>query len=219
MKKPISRSVFTYHENIPGQSPENAVKLLLLWKACWSKHGFTPIVLNETHASKHDLYGFFKQRIEKLPTINTAQYEHACYLRWQAMAVVGGGIMTDADVMIYSIPDELTAKRFRDQPVTLLQSHIPSVVLGGKEAYEAVVKQMLDYKVTEKDIEEEKKVPHVSDMYMFYRNGIKYEKKEIVKNFGDEGWETAPLVHYANSSLRNHKSKPRHEVIPALRAI
>jgi hypothetical protein len=216
--KDQERKVYTFYGPISDQSPESDIKLMLLWKRAWEKQGFTPIVLNENHASKHDLWQFFKRRIETLPSVNVPRYEFLCYARWMAMAAMGGGIMTDYDVQIYSVPEELTPRRFSDQ-ITLLQSHIPSVVIGSRTAYEDVVKQMLDYKVTEKDIEEEKKLPHVSDMYMFYRNGIKYEKKEIVKNFGDEGWESAALVHFANSSLRNHQSKPRHEVIPQLRAI
>jgi hypothetical protein len=206
--------VYTYFSHVPNTSLEDAFKLLLLWKRNWSLRGFDPVVLNESHARQHDLYKYFERRIEVLPSINKVSYERSCYLRWAAMAVVGGGIMTDADVMCYSKFKGLT-KPMPDV-VHLLQRHIPSVVLGSRKAYDDAVTQMIDYKVTEKDIEEGTRLPHVSDMYMFYRGGVNYTSDETVFNYGDEGWDKANLVHFANSTLKGIK-EPRHKIIPTLR--
>jgi hypothetical protein len=208
------RNVYTYHTGLPGSNMEHATKLLLLWRRNWEKAGFTPIVLNENHARQHELYAFAERRFQELPTINKSPYEIACWMRWLAMVVAGGGIMTDADVMIYG-----DVKQFKPVPtkITSLQTHIPCCVIGTRSAYNEVVKQMIDYKVTEKDIEESTGQPHVSDMYMFYRGGINYHSMDIVKSHGDEGWEKAPLVHFSNASLSGNR-EPRHTLIPKLRA-
>jgi hypothetical protein len=213
MAKP--KPVYTYHEPLPESNPDHATRLLLLWKANWSSRGYDPIVLNEWHARKHELFEFLDKKVRQLPTINLFAYEYACWMRWLAMATIGGGIMTDADVMIYGDVDEFT-RAGQKTTLTSLQGHVPCCVFGSKAAYESVVKQMIEYTVTEKDIEEGQQVPHVSDMYMFYRGGIKFTSRDIVKNHGDEGWEQAPLVHYANSSMRSRQ--PRHEWIPKLRS-
>jgi hypothetical protein len=206
------RKVFTFHDSLPGSNVEHATRLLLLWRQNWEKAGYTPIVLNEHHARQHPAYEQFNARIKELPTINRGSYETACYLRYLAMAVMGGGLMTDADVMVYS---DIPERKGDPAKLVSLQGHIPCCVYGNRYAYDQVVKQMLEYQVSEKDIEENSRQPHVSDMYMFYRGGIAYTSKHVVKSYGDEGWEQAPLVHFSNASLKGNG--PRFKVIPQLR--
>jgi hypothetical protein len=206
------KPAYTYFDSIPGSNPDQATRLLLLWKRNWAARGFDPIVLNEQHAREHELYPMLERKIQALPSINVPAYERACYLRWLAMVTVGGGIMTDADLFIY---DDVKDFSGSTQKIISLQGHVPCCVFGPKVAYEDVVKQMIEYAVTEKDVEEGMNVPHVSDMYMFYRGGIKFTGRDVVKSYGEEGWEKAPLVHFSNASMKGRQ--PRHEHIPLLR--
>jgi hypothetical protein len=211
-----AKPVYTYFSSLPGSNPDHAARLLLIWRDAWAKQGYEPIVLNETHARKHELASFLENKVRMLPTLNVIEYEMACYMRWAAMAAVGGGIMTDADVIPYGPVEEFN-RQGQKTTLTSLQGHVPCCVFGSKAAYEQVVRQMIEYKVSSKDVEEGEQMPHVSDMYMFYRGGITFTSRDIVKSFGDEGWEQAPLVHFSNASMKG--KQPRHEWIPKLRAI
>lgn len=208
MKKPV----YTYHAQLPGNMPEEHTKLLLLWKRNWESAGYTPIVLNEYIAGDHPQYQAFSEAIDKLPTVNPPEYERACYLRWMAIAVAGGGLMADSDVFIYNdfrpgpVPDRIVS----------FQTHVPALVWGSKSAYENMVQAIMAYQVSPKDLEGFPR-PHVSDMLMLQRGGIPYTSKNVVKLYNEPGWEQAPLVHYSHSSMGPAKLMPRHKFIEGLR--
>lgn len=209
----MSKRVYTYHASLPGHNPEHETKLLLLWKQNWAHAGFEPIVLNEYIASEHELYGKFLEAIQQLPSVNKPGYEMACYLRWMAMLQVGGGFMTDHDLFCYDPKFNFGTKK-PDQ-IALYQAHVPCLAWGTKKAYEKVVTGIMDYKVTEKDIEVNSKLPHVSDMYMFYREGIPFTSHNPVRSYGDDGWEQAPFVHFSSASMQGYS--PRYLHIKELR--
>lgn len=208
------QTIYTYHAPVPGINPEHELKLLLLWKRNWEAAGYDPVVLNEHKVQDHALYGPFSVAIDALPNINPAGYERACFMRWLAMAHVGGGLMADHDVFIYD-----KEFQFGKAPpkIVSFQRHTPCLVYGSQGAFDKVVNEIMAYQVTEKDIEEGTQKPHVSDMYMLYRGGVKFTSKEDVKNFGVERWETAPFVHYSNSACKVYRKTPRHEHIEKMR--
>lgn len=194
---------------MPWANPENATRLLLLWKQNWMHHGFTPIVLNEYHARKHPIYEAFEKRIANLPSINPHGYDRACYLRWLAYSVAGGGLCGDYDCFTYVGPKMFGAPQGK---LIGYQGHIPSLVHGTRKAMESVIKGIMDYQVSDKDLENNR--PHVSDMQIFYHGGVKYTPGELVQNYGTQGWEKSDVVHFANVTVGN---KPKHEIIKQLR--
>lgn len=217
MKQKKITPVYTYSAQVPGMQPENHTKLLLLWRKNWEWAGYEPIVLNEYIAQEHPKYQEFVLRITELPNINPPGYERACYMRWLAMAQVGGGLMTDHDLFIYDRDFQFNVRGARPMVITSYQAHTPCLVNGSHPAYEKAVEEIMAYKVSEKDIEEGTQRPHVSDMYMLYRGGVKFDSKEKVKNFGEEGWAGAPFVHYSSSSCKAGDRMPRHAHIEKLR--
>lgn len=206
--------IHTYFSNVPGNNVENQTKLLLLWKQNWEDHGYETCVLNEYIASQHPLYAPFEQRIRELPTVNPLEYELSCYRRYLAMLQVGGGLMSDWDVFTYDRNSRFFG-RATDKP-TSYQAHVPCLVHGNAKAYESIVTSIMEYKVTEKDLDGRPE-PHVSDMYMFYRGGIPYTSRSEVKSYGEEGWMEAKFVHFSNAATKPAGKHPRHLHIPLLR--
>lgn len=204
--------IYTYHSNLAGNNPEHATKLLLLWKENWKHFGLEPIVLNEYIAREHPLFEAMNQKIGELPTINPPDYERACYLRYLAMSQVEGGLHSDHDLFCYVQPN---FGKPTDKLVSF-QTHIPSLLHGNKNAYEAAIAGIMAYQVSEKDLEGANQ-PHVSDMHMFLRGGIPFTSRNEVRNYLDPGWEKSKFVHFSNGSTKPAGKSPRHLHIKQLR--
>lgn len=215
MKKSQPTPVYTYFDPVPGISIEETTRLILLWKENWEHFGYEPRVLNESFARRHPLYKEFSERIARFPTVNKKEYDRACFLRWLAMSTVKGGLMADYDVFTYKA--DLGLAKIPPPLCIVYQGHVPSLVYARQQGYDRMIEAFMKYEVSIKDVEETIGQPHVSDMYILYRDPqfTPYEKLHIVKNHGEDGWKEAPLVHYANGAMNRHQ--PRHAHIKGLR--
>lgn len=208
------RKVLTYYETLPGKSLVDDYKLMLLWQENWSHFGFEPIVLSEFHAKKHLWFDEMELKAKSLPTVNTPEYERACYIRHLAFAEAGGGLCVDYDVFCY--------KAFPIQPIPdvlqCFQRYIPSVLFGSPIAYNKFARKILDYQVGRIDTEEFLR-PHVSDMHILKNTDgdWKNDSVSLVKNFGDLGWEESPFVHFSSGSMGTAKKLPKWKFIKELR--
>jgi hypothetical protein len=215
------RQVFTYFDPIVGVEPEEQTRLLLLWQDNWKAKGYSPRILSEFIARQHPMFDSFSRRVTEFPTVNPPAYERACYMRYLAMCVVGGGLLCDYDVFTYDAEFDFGTNSATPD---LYQGHVPCLVYGNVLAYESIVLGTMNYKVTEQDFMEGDSRPHVSDMYIFLRKGIEYNEVRNaptkgggfhVKSFGEDGWETAPFIHFSNASMAG--KRPRHQHIRGLR--
>lgn len=92
--------VYTFYERMF----DDESNLVTYWKRSWENAGWEPEVLTLSHAKCDYDYEKFVQATKKLPTINHKLFEEMCYVRWAALRYVGGGLLTDYDVMNYSFP-------------------------------------------------------------------------------------------------------------------
>jgi hypothetical protein len=186
--------------------------IIELWKESWSKHGWNPIVLGARDFLDWVDGPTYDARIYNLPTINNPIYERACYRRWGVMANIGGGIMLDYDVMNYGFtPDDV---RYIPEKCLMLDQNSPCAVVGDQIAFLSACRTFMDYQVKETDLAG--RFPHVSDMTI--SNSVRvspeseiascfvWSKPAMCCEFGDSGWETSPLVHFAHYSVKG-KSK------------
>lgn len=214
--------IHTYYNPVPAVGLESALKLLLLWRENWTDKGFQPVVLNEYYARQHPLFDRFEMKIKRLPTVNPPDYERACYMRWLAMAQVGGGIMADYDLFIYETHQRklpYLPEKERDLPSVphSCQCHIPSLVYGNGKAFLSIVEAIMGYEVSHRDILEERGEPHVSDMLILLNSGVAFDQSNFqVANYNDDaGWIAAPFTHFANVAMGDYK--PRYQHIQKLR--
>jgi hypothetical protein len=202
--------IYTYHEYVP-EIP-NGHKLLDLWKQCWENAGWTPIILNRSHAEQHPNYNEFLCKYQKLPTVNPSRYELACYLRWLAMAVVGGGWMSDSDVIPYCFapytpPEDLTFWSYG-------KSIVPCLVSGNSEHYTCVAKIFAEW---EGQTNLENGRPHASDQNILQTIDKFYNRIPLCVEYGELGWDSFPIVHYPSGTMQNHQPREKH--IPLLRKL
>ena len=109
---------------------------LEVWKATWSAAGWKPVVLTEEHAALHPKYQEYRDYFMSMPTVNSPEYETGCYLRHMAMAVIGGGFMSDTDVINVNVPPSPNCDYLpNDGKLTTHENFVPSIISGDEKAF------------------------------------------------------------------------------------
>ena len=205
--------IYTYHEFVP-EIPHGH-NLVNFWKDCWEKAGWTPVVLDRSHAEQHPQYSEYIELYKRLPSVNPPNYELACYLRWLAMAVVGGGWMSDSDTIPYGFKPNAHPENLDKLVIWSHGGHIcPCLVSGNSEHYTLAAKVFSEWK-GETDFINGK--PHASDQNILGKVDKFYQNIPICSQYGDVGWNNFPVVHYPTDSMRG--KQPREEHIPLLRVM
>jgi hypothetical protein len=225
------RFIFTYHQSLPDMDVVSERILISLWRAAWTKAGLTPVVLSEYWAAKHPIYHEFDLAVSKLPSINPAGYDRACFLRWLAVQVAAREylespldriVLMDYDVWGYS--DFLSDYFWRtvcpaDREIPprdkmfSLHGNCPALVIGTPDQFAEICHSFITYDPGDKT--------HVSDQYCFEEYITKQPKKFKVSMdvvlYGEPGWEKASAVHYSNSVCGPAGKTPKYLHIPTLR--
>lgn len=209
--------VYTFFGNVPAFSHEDSYRLLMLWRERWAAVGFEPIVLNEHIASRHPMWGDYRMRCSLLPSLNPQWYDQLCYWRWLAMAQVGGGIMADYDCIPYNTEEFSSPAGILPHTLVCLQGHVPALVYGSDRAYLEICKGIMKYEVGRRDFGDNLQA-HVSDMTILEKGSLSYQRRNIVKMYGEVGWETASVVHYSTASMTAGGKWPKWKAIPELRS-
>lgn len=195
---------YTYYEEIKqinNCKNRNSTQqsLIELCKKSWEINGWELIVLNQSTAEKNSFFLEYSEIIEKLPTVNPPRYEYSCFMRWLAMAEIGGGLMIDYDVM------NLGAKILEDpknNKITVYQDHVPCVVYGTDEQYLNLCHKFCELK--EECLSEHDNRPHISDMIMLSSKKIDFNKLHTVVDYPNKGL----LVHCSQAHChKNGKTK------------
>lgn len=211
-------TIYTYYDPVHDLDCEHELKLMLLWRARWTAAGFQPYVLSEWHAQQHPKFEEWSKFIDALPSVNPPGYERACWMRWLALAQMKGGMMSDYDVIPYgeNVIELLRIPRTKTG-VHLFQKACPSLVYADTDPLR-FINDVMENKPGLRQINGK---PHYSDMYAFEdlaeRERPWLKLHDIVKSYGEPGWETAPFVHYNNGTMCPAAKTPRYQHIPALR--
>lgn len=212
---------YCYHVRVPGKDSELA--LIDVWRRSWTKAGWLPVVLNESHAQRHPRFHYYRDKFWALPTVNNHEYEVACFMRWVAMAHLGGGLLTDYDVINYGFgprpPDS--------QRLTVIASNAgtmcPGCVLGTGAHFQRMADIFSEWVPDARDVDNYQSAgrPHCSDMTILDRVFNSDPKPDWIAGEGgnifwnDAGWQTSKLVHFCHRVEAAHG--PRSKCIERLR--
>lgn len=221
--------LYTYYSNVPGISPFDSTKLINLFIERWREVGFDPFVLTEWHARKHPLYEQFNAVVSKFPSVNSFEYERACWIRWLALSAMGGGYMADYDVFpvrvnkIEEIGDTyMNLPHHTTEDLTSVQIYqgaccCPSMVYASVNGINKLCQLFMTGKYGRKD---QGGREHWSDMYaieqLVLENHPIIQRHNTVVGYGDAGWEKSPAVHFSNGSMQPKGLTPRWQCIPSL---
>lgn len=197
--------VYSYYHPVPALTGHEEHRLIMLWKNSWRRVGFIPVLLSHQHAEAHPLHDAVAAKIDQFPSINPPGYDRACWLRWLAFAQVGGGLITDYDVIAWAFEEGDLAQA--KQPINVLDpGGVPCAVYATKAGAEEIVRDILSH-------EHLHDAQHYSDMYFFQaRNYPKVDR--VVLPFGHPDWRLAPAVHFSHSDTgRERPNLKRFDVI------
>lgn len=214
-------NLYTYHENI-GDADQilNSQRLIDVWWKHHYAHGFAPFILGLNDAKRHPFFEEFDAAVSKLPNTNFEGFELACFRRWLAMVQVGGGLMADYDIFIYSNFSKGLLRR-DDGRITLFDTHIsPGLVFGSAKAYLDQCHRFAQYTPEPDDLYKGK--PHVSDQTVIRkqvaRDRASIRRVDCAVHYNEQGWKTAPVVHYGAGGMKRWGMFPeRWKFIPSLR--
>jgi hypothetical protein len=206
----MNKICYTYYEPVSEinnckNRNYNQEDLIDICRKSWAKNGWELVILNHNTAKQHEFYLEYSTVINTFPSVNPPLYDYHCYIRWLAMAQVGGGIMIDYDVMNINL-QSIHTNIFDTVNMTGFQQHVPSVVHGSAEQYLKACKRFCQLQNNEHCIININNKPHTSDMIMI-KEGFSSEYLEQLNYVADYP-DIGPLVHCSQRFCGvNKKSK------------
>jgi hypothetical protein len=141
---PIEKVMHTFYQPkaVSDIWTQRDAEILKLWKRHWERAGWIPVILTLADAQMHPKYATLRSRMEKLPLGGNVEYDLNCYIRWLAMAAVGGGWMSDYDTvpLNFAPPPELP----NGGAFTGFEGHVPSLVVGSGEEWKRMIMAMIE---------------------------------------------------------------------------
>lgn len=197
-----------YEEGMPNADAAEAQQqfdMINWWKRSWAKRGWAPRVLTQADAKRHPMFHPITERLKQLPTVNPIEYELACYHRWLAVAVMGGGFMSDYDVINYSFDAREPTDNLVIYETHYCREDITPSCVGGTER--GFMDAVIAFSVSDPQsiTGDHEGKPHTSDMIALQkmRNSGLYVTAPTVVAYGNIGWDKAPLVHYSHHATRD----------------
>lgn len=193
--------IHTYFSSCDGIAYEPELRLLILWQQHLADLGYTPVVLNQSHAQANPRYAAYLAKVDTFHSVNPRDYERACWLRHAAMEQVGGGVLCDYDVF----PSRLEAIPVSDK-LSIFESGVPSLISGTSKAFGGFCDflQAMDGHTDS----------HWSDMLAVREfPGMTLDKRCV--QFTDTDWMAANFTHFSHSSTEKHRPRHKH-ILPLL---
>lgn len=215
----MTPKVYTFRV-VPPDADEAALdELIRLWRRSWRRNGWEPVVLTPDDLGEE--LESYTSAVSRLPSINHPVRENACYQRWLAVARQGGGWMCDIDLFNYGFspghPEcEEVMRNAKPNQITCCDMHVPCLVYGSEEAFRDTANRFTllgrfgaASGQTLRTVEMRGQ-PHTSDMIILEGMGSdEYTQADLVREFQEDGWKEAKLVHYSCGRMRGFKPKGR----------
>lgn len=177
----------TFYQPAPktGMDDVSDDRLLTAWKETWYAAGWEPRVISLEDAKQHPEYAHFDEMWSR-EGMPFGFYDKLCFMRWVAMAAVGGGWMSDYDTFpLMRSPTVMTKNGGRlpnDGAFTLydkvgLAGGVPSLASGSQAEYERMSHMLL-----ENTLEFGVKEKFWTDMYAFIDIAKRDRESYLVQN-------------------------------------
>jgi hypothetical protein len=93
----MQKKIYSYYEAIPSVEQREEFSCANLWKGSWENNGWECVMLNKTHTSSSPLFRELVGKMLKVEKMTAPVMSR--FSRWCALHAVGGGWMSDYDVL------------------------------------------------------------------------------------------------------------------------
>lgn len=151
----------TFNMGTGMSSDERHMALVSTWEDLWQDAGFETRVLDISDAMRHPNYAEIRNFLDHEAF---GEYDELCFIRWFAMATVGGGWMSDYDVApiaslvpdAYFAPSKRLHKKYIDANNGIPLPHrgkftiydsdgrVPSLMSGSAKEWDRLASALLD---------------------------------------------------------------------------
>lgn len=207
-------NIYAFYEKIDGEIDNEYQKIIEIWKKSWSDNGWNPIILTLEDSKKHPDFEIFYNTIKNYPSIHEKKYIDMCYLRWLAIANLGGWY-TDIDMINYGFKPI----SYNDEIVSCSPNICPTTIYMSKENYEKYIINILkNYDFPENDCYDcyENNCKNTSDMLILHNKKI-YNNIDIMLDVQcdfdvNKDWKKYSILHFHGGCFESN-SKKRSEII------
>lgn len=101
----MKSKIYSYYESIPTRRQEEEFSRANAWKESWTKHGWEPVMLNNSHAKGSPLFQKLVAKMLRVaPELSAADQNNfqriiIRFVKWCALHAAGGGWMSEYDVI------------------------------------------------------------------------------------------------------------------------
>jgi hypothetical protein len=147
---PLVRALDTPREQRTRKADK---ELLEAWKSAWHDAGWDPNIITLEDAKRHPAYDAFTAKVQQTKLLGAggrnSEYNEYCFLRFLAMAFIGGGTMADYDLFPLSTasssPAIPTPQRFTVYQQTLNKAGpVPALCSGTSMEWERIAQAIID---------------------------------------------------------------------------
>ncbi len=210
-------NIYAFYENINNEIDIEYQKIIEIWKKSWSRNGWNPIILTLEDSKKHPDFEDYYNIIKNYPSIHEKKYIDMCYLRWLAIAHVGGWY-TDIDMINYGFKPI----NYTDEIVSCSYNICPTTIYMSRENYQKyIVDTLKNYDFPENDFydkitDNENNCKYTSDMLILHNKKI-YNNINVILNIQcdydvDKDWKKYSVIHFHGGCF-NSNSKKRSDII------
>mmetsp|Transcript_14986 Transcript_14986/g.23032 ORF Transcript_14986/g.23032 Transcript_14986/m.23032 type:complete len:355 (-) Transcript_14986:7-1071(-) len=148
--RPVMHTFYTPLGGNHDQISRHDASILATWKHAWYQAGWNPRVLRLEDAKK---YPKFDEMYDAVNSMKYNKYETWCYMRYFAMAAIGGGYMSDYDTIPLNF---IAEKKYRELPnngnFTTFSYHIPALLSASDSEWGRVGQRLVEEGVKRNNI-------------------------------------------------------------------
>ena len=116
--------IYTFYEEVEASGFGDA-EILCDWEILWREAGWEPKVLSIKDSKRHPDYAQYEHDLRNVPLGPKPEFDKMNFLRYLAMAAVGGGLMADVDVFpLWPLDDERDGGRFQNAMSSVLDTSL-----------------------------------------------------------------------------------------------